>query len=246
MLRPTKQLLLFSLLLLVQANSATAARATVAVAANFATTLQQLVTTFENTTDHQITTVTASSGKLYAQIMRDAPFDILLSADTHIPQRLITQNIAAATSYIIYANGQLAVASNRHRQQLLHRLKQGTPNKIAIANPRHAPYGQATIAALQHLGWYQANHEKFVFGQNVRQTNQYIYLGVAEIGVTSRSACEHFTACSPLPSAAYQPVAQAGVMLRRGANNPAAVAFMQYIRSPQAKDIIRRAGYIIE
>jgi len=225
-----------------------AAKVTLAVAANFTAPMKQLVRHFEDQTGHQTVVSSGSTGKLYAQILNGAPFDIFLAADQERPLLLHRAGLAQAPK--TYAIGRLVLWSKD--QGLIAGdpavLTRGDFARLAIANPKTAPYGVAAMQIIEALGQRQALEPKLVRGDNIAQTYQFVMSGNAQLGFVAASqvnASDIGSRWVPPPSL-YQPIRQDAVLLNRGKNKPAALAFMAFLDSAAARQIADRHGYAKE
>lgn len=233
------------------ARAARAETALAAVAANFAETAEALLPAFREATGHDVELTTGSTGKLYAQIVAGAPFDILLSADAATPARLLAEDRAVAGSAFTYAVGRLTLWSaepGRIGEDGRAVLAAPDLRFVAIANPDLAPYGVAAREALVALGLWEAVQPKIVMGQNVGQTNSMVASGAAEVGFVALSAVlspwvENKGSRWDIPQDMYTPIRQDAVLLDRGADNAAAQAFLEFLRTPVAAEVIDRFGY---
>ncbi len=220
----------------------------VAVAANFAPVLLQLAEPFAAATGHRLLISGGSSGKLYAQIAQGAPFDVLLSADAERPRRLEAEGLALAGSRFTYARGRLALWSPKpgvvdDRGDVLRR---GQFKRLALANPRIAPYGAAAQDVLQALSLWEALRARLVQGEDIGQTFQFVRTGNAELGFVAwaQVKAEGGTGSSWLvPETLHQPIEQQAVLLARARDDQAARAFLDFLRGKPAREIIARAGY---
>lgn len=235
------------------ASFASAETAIVAVATNFKATARAVETAFENAGSHEITLITGASGKLYAQILNGAPFDVFLSADRLRPSRLVEEGHALENSQFTYARGRLTLWSqDKDAVKTLH----GEPpditglRKIAIANPELAPYGLAARQTLKSMGQWDAASTKIVMGENVGQVYAMVATGNAhsgfvaftallETGITSGSRWD-------VPPALHTTIRQDAVLLARGDNNAAARAFINFLVGPTARSIIQAHGYELD
>jgi molybdate transport system substrate-binding protein len=235
-------------------NVALAEEATVAIAANFAEPMERLQAMFEKESDHELTLVVGSTGKLYAQITNGAPFDVLLAADQERPARLVEEDHAAANSLFTYAVGRLSLWSadpgliGEGRGEAV--LRSGDFDHVAIANPELAPYGKAAQQTLEALGLWDQVSPKIVQGENIGQTFQMVATGNAELGFVALSYVvseRNATAGSAwdVPAELHEPIRQDAVLLSHGADNPAATGFLDFLRSPEAQAVIERFGYAI-
>lgn len=231
--------------------TARADEALAAVAANFAEAAEALAPLFQEATGHTLAVTTGSTGKLYAQVSEGAPFDILLSADAATPARLVTEGKAVEGSAMAYAVGRLTLwSSDRDRIADDGRTALEDPalRFLAIANPDLAPYGAAAREALQGLGLWDALQPKIVMGQNIGQTNSLVASGAAEIGFVALSAVmsprnDQRGSRWDVPMDLYTPIRQDAVLLNHGADNPAAQAFLDFLKTPEAVEIIAAFGY---
>lgn len=226
--------------------------ATVAVAANFAGAAKSLQRLFEQRTGHTLVLAFGSTGKLYAQIIHGAPFDVLLAADQERPALLEEEGGVQGTRFT-YAIGRLSLWSPDPEL-----LKDGSPTAVnnpgvrhvAIANPKLAPYGLAARQALERLGLWAGVESKIVMGQDVGATYALVASGNAEAGFVALSLVLEApgTAGSrwDVPAEFHEALRQDAVLLRHGADNPAAVAFLDFLRGEAARDLIRRHGYAVE
>jgi molybdate transport system substrate-binding protein len=223
----------------------------VAVAANFSEVVEDLKPAFEKTTGHQLQITTGSTGKLYAQIKSGAPFQVLLSADTATPRRLESESAGVAGTRFTYAIGKLALWSvdpSRIKGDGATALKAPDVRHIAIANPDLAPYGVASRETLQSLGLWDALKAKIVMGQNIGQTHSMVATGNAELGFVALSAvvgprAQNKGSRWDVPQKLFNPIKQDAILLNAGRNNVAAIAFLKFLRSPEALALIDRYGY---
>jgi molybdate transport system substrate-binding protein len=244
---------LFCLCLGLLPANAIAAETTIAVAANFSSTLAGLQRDFEASSQHRLTIVSGATGKLAAQIIAGAPFDVFLSADDKATGKLIAGGEAVAGSEFTYAIGTLALFSAD--PQLIKGdgaavLKAGKFAKLAIANPKLAPYGIAAEKTMQSLGVGDALRQKIVMGENIAQTFQLIDTRNAELGFVALSqvlGSESGVKGSywSVPSTLHEPIRQNAVLLARAKENPAATAFLEFLRSSPAGAKIVAEGYEI-
>ena len=222
----------------------------VAVAANFAAPAKALAEVFARTTGHEAKLSFGATGAFYTQIKNGAPFDVLLAADAERPARLENEGDAVPGSRLTYATGRLVLWSARpgfvdDRGEVL---KSGGFNKIAIANPKNAPYGAAAVQAIEKLGLTAALQPKLVTGESIGQTYNFVATGNAELGfVALAQVLEGGKLKSGsmwvVPAQYHAPIIQDAVILKRAANNPAAKAWMELLKTPQSKALIRSYGY---
>ena len=222
----------------------------VAVAANFAGAVEAIAKGFEEKSGHKLAIISGATGKFYAQIRNGAPFEVLLSADQETPKKLEDEGFAVQGSRFTYAVGHLVLWSNK--SHFVDRdgtiLSTGSFNHISIANPKTAPYGAAAMEVIRKLGLEKALSPKLVQGENIAQTHQFIISDNAELGFVSLSQVYkdgQLTSGSAwfIPDADYKPIRQDAVILRPGATNPAAKAFLDYLRSREALEVMASFGY---
>jgi molybdate transport system substrate-binding protein len=219
----------------------------VAVAANFTEPAREIAARFETATGHQVTLSFGSSGQFHTQIVNGAPYDVLLSADSERPARAETEGLAVPGTRFTYATGRLVLFSRI--PGLVDAkgavLKTGRFEKLAIADPQAAPYGQAAVETLIRLKLHDALKPRIVIGGSITQAYQYVRTGAAELGFVALSQVIKETGGSRwlVPAAEHRPIDQQAVLLKTGAGNPAAKAFLQYLQGQDAKAIIRRYGY---
>lgn len=241
-----------ALFLLLSGNLALAATLSVATASNFSATLKRIAPAFEQATGHNLRISAASSGKLYAQIRHGAPYDLFLSADAARPIALEQEGLSLPGSRFTYAIGQLALwAPGSNNPDLIRtRLEQQQFRRLAIANPKTAPYGIAAMEALKRLGLWSALRNDAARGENIGQTFQFVATGNADIGFVALSQLVQ-AEIDPaqywvIPAQYHQPIQQQGVILQRSANKEAAETFFAFIKGPTAEQILLESGYLLE
>lgn len=235
---------------LLAASCARAGEVQVAAAANLARPIEKIAAAFARDTGHRAVVALGSTGKLYAQIRNGAPFEVLLGADEAIPRRLEAEGLALADTRFTYAIGRLVLWSAAEgvvdtRGAILRQPVQG---KLAIADPRVAPYGAAAIATLKTMGVLETWQPHLVQGESIAQAFQFVDSGNARIGFIALSQVAELGRVARgsgwiVPPALYPPLTQDAVLLNPGANNPVAVAFLTYLRGNAARAILRNAGY---
>lgn len=229
------------------ATFAVAEEVQVAVAANFLTAAQTLATTFEKDSDHEITIVPGSTGKHYAQIRNGAPFDAFLAADALRPTLLENDDLAAKGSRFTYAIGDLVLWSpiDAYVDSEGEVLDRGQFQHLGMANPDLAPYGYAAREAMESLGLWQELQDRAVRGESVGQAFQFVASGNAELGFVAMSQItkpgqEVRGSYWQVPQKLYTPIEQQAVLLT---DNDAARDFLEFLRSSEARVIIRQSGY---
>lgn len=229
-----------------------AAEVSVAVAANFTAPMQKIAQAFEQDTGHKAALAFGSTGNFYAQIRNGAPFQILLAADDETPARIEREGLGVANSRFTYATGKLVLWSKQAGlvDDKGDVLRSGTFERMAIANPKLAPYGLAAMETLTKLGLLQSLTPKFVQGENISQTYQFVATENAALGFVALSqvfADGRIKEGSAwmVPANLHTPIQQDAVLLVTGKDNPAALALLGYLRGDKAKGIIRSFGYAI-
>ncbi len=225
----------------------------VAVAANVQFAMQDLESAYEQKSGLAIKTVISSSGKLTAQIQNGAPFDVFLSADMKYPDTLYSTGFAEAKPKV-YAYGSLVLWTMKEvdLSQGIKILLNAKTRKIAVANPKTAPYGAEAVKVLKHYQLYESVSPKLVYGESIAQVNQYIFSQVAEMGITAKSvvlspAMRGKGKWIEIDPAAYSPIAQGVVILKHGSKNhpQASQAFYDFLFSEAAKKILKDYGYFV-
>ena len=222
----------------------------VAVAANFTAPMQQIAVQFEKDTGHKALLSFGATGKFYAQITNGAPFDIFLAADDETPAKLEKEGFGVVGSHFTYAIGKLVLWSAN--PDLVDSagavLKTGSFKHIALANPKTAPYGAAAMEAMSKLGVLSDWQPRFVQGESISQTQQFVYSGNAELGFVALSQVfkdGKLTSGSmwEVPANLYAPILQDAVLLEKGKGKPAPAALMTYLKGEKARGIIKSYGY---
>jgi molybdate transport system substrate-binding protein len=235
-------------------NSFAQKRLTVAAAANVQFVMDELKKDFEKSSGTEMNVILNSSGKLTAQIREGAPYDIFVSADTKYPEELYKSGFAV-DSPKVYANGVLVLWTARTDIEPfadLGILTLAPIKKIAIANPQTAPYGAAAVEAMKYYNVYDQVKDKLIYGESISQTNQYILSQSADIGFTAKSIVlademKGKGIWIDLDSKSYKPIQQAAVILKYGneTNKETVRQFYNYLYSQQAKNILKKYGYIV-
>ena len=237
--------------------TAKAEEVTVAVAANFTAPMQKIAQAFEQDTGHKALLAFGATGKFYAQIKNGAPFAVLLSADDETPTRLEKEGVAVAGTRFTYAVGRLALWSknaslvdDKGQVLLSNATDKNSFKKLAIADPKLAPYGAAAMEVLDRLGVIAKVRPKLVQADSIGQAFQFVMTENAELGFVALSQISidgRITQGSAwvVPQNLYTPLKQDAVLLPVGKNNAAALALMKYMRTDRAQAIIRAYGYTL-
>lgn len=245
---------LVSFVALALAANVYAGSITIAVAANVTYAMDELIEAFNKTyPDTKIQTTLSSSGKLTAQIRNGAPYSLFMAANMAYPEALYKDGIAV-TEPKIYAQGALAFLSAKPRDfsKGLNLLIEKDIQKVAIANPKTAPYGTASVEAMKNVGIYQEVEPKLVYGESISQTVTYA-LSAADIGMVNASAMysdkmtqyKEGVNWALVKAGTYRPIDQGIVLLKNGANNSEAKAFYDFMLGKKAREIMSRYGYIL-
>jgi len=228
------------------AAPALAAETQVAVAANFTEPAKEIAAAFTAATGHKAVLSFGASGPFYAQIAHGAPYEVFLSADAERPAKAEQDGLAAPGTRFTYAVGRLVLYSKTPGLADGGRaLKAGRFGKLAVADPAAAPYGAAAVQTLQKLGLYDQVKPKVVMGGSIAQAYQFVATGAADLGFVALSQVASETGGSRwlVPESYHAPIEQQAVLLKTGAANPAAAAFVAFLKGPKAAAIIRRYGY---
>jgi molybdate transport system substrate-binding protein len=229
-----------------------AGEVTVAVAANFTAPMQHIAQAFEQDTGHKALLAFGSTGKFYAQIKNGAPFAVLLAADDETPARLEKEGLTVVGTRFTYATGRLALWSKNaslvdDKGEVLrsHRFQ-----KLAMADPKLAPYGAAAMEVISKMGVQASVASKLVQGESIGQTYQFVSTENAQLGFVALSQISlegRITQGSAwvVPQALHTPLKQDSVLLNPGKDNPAAHALLKYLQADKAKTIIRHYGYAL-
>ena len=220
----------------------------VAVATNFLPAMAPLTAKFEADTGYELQIVSGSTGALYTHITQGAPFDVFLAADQARPEKLEADGRAVQGSQVTYALGQLVLWSRTEMTLNAQTLQQASIRNLAIANPELAPYGRAAREVLMSEGVYEKLREKLVFGENIGQTFALVETGNAEFGFVAKaqlvllSGAKQGSYWMP-PTSTYTAIRQDAVLLTRAGDNPAAKAFLDFLTSEDARQIIAPLGF---
>ena len=238
---------LVALACLLLTTSATAETVNVAVAANFTKVAEELAPLFKAATGHEVIYSFGASGQLYNQITQAAPFEVFLSADDTRPGQAVADGFGVEGTVFTYAIGSLALYST---SLVLADgkavLEAGDFDKIAIADPATAPYGRAAQEAIAALGLTEAVAPKLVTGENISQALQFVESGNAELGFVAASQVVGKSGVWLVPDELYEPIRQDAVLLKTGEANPAATAFIEFLKSDEAVKVIEASGYVVE
>jgi molybdate transport system substrate-binding protein len=235
-----------------QSPLALAAELKIAAASDLNFAFKDLVAVYEKKTGDQVKLTLGSSGNFYSQIENGAPFDLYFSADIRYPQKLIEGGHGVADSLYKYAVGRIVLwvptGSAVPIDKGLESLATPSVRRIAIANPKHAPYGRAAVAALEHFKLYDATKDKLVMGGNISQAAQFVESGASDAGIIALSLAMAPTMKAAgkyweVPADAHPPIEQGAVVLKRSTNQEKARQFLHFLQGNEGQEIMRRYGF---
>lgn len=233
-------------------GSALADRITIAAAADLKFAMDEIVSTFKRANPRdEVEVVYGSSGNFHAQIRQGAPFDLYFSADIAYPRELAKRGFAAS-SVKPYAFGRIVLWSSNldATRMTLASLADPKITRVAIANPKHAPYGKRAEEALRASGLWQKVEPKLVFGENISQTAQFVQTGNVQVGIIALALAVNPALARKggywlIPHKLHQPLEQGYIITKRAAGNPLAVRFDAFMGSAAARGIMTRYGFIL-
>jgi molybdate transport system substrate-binding protein len=228
---------------------------TVAAAADLQFAMRDVAARFQKETGLNVKLIYGSSGNFFEQIQNGAPFDVFFSANLDYPKKLEAAGLTEPGSYYQYATGKIVIWAPRESKLDLssgmRALLDPTIKKIAVANPQHAPYGQAAVAAMQNENVYKKVEDKFVLGESISQTASFVASGAADVGIVALSL-----ALSPnmkdkgryveIPSDEYPPIEQACVILSSSKNKNVAKQFVAFVKTPAISEVLRSYGFDVQ
>ena len=225
---------------------------TIAAAADLQFAMQEIAAKFQQDTGQQVKVIYGSSGNFFQQIENGAPFDMFFSANLDFPRKLEADGMAEAGSLYPYARGRIVIwVPNVSQAQVSSGLKgllETSVKKIAIANPQHAPYGQAAVAAMQSEKVYERVKDKLVLGENISQAASFAVSGSADVGIIAMSLAVsenmkgkgHF---AEIPESEYPPIEQGCVVIARSRNKELAHQFLAFMKSTAVGELMQRYGF---
>jgi molybdate transport system substrate-binding protein len=227
---------------------------TVAAASDLTYAMNEIAANFEKATACSVRVSTGSSGNFLSQIENGAPFDVFFSADIEYPRKLEAEGLAAPGSVYLYAVGKIVLwVRNDSRLDIskgFAALREPSIQKLAIANPLHAPYGRAAEEALRNAGLYDAVKDRLVLGENISQAAQFVESGNADAGILALSlvvspGLKEKGRYARVPENLYAPIQQGVVLVRASQNPQGAKAFLDYIKSPATAALLERYGFVL-
>jgi len=248
----SRSLMVLSSLLAFQAAQAQEIR--VAAAADLKFALDELDAQYEKQAGKKIDVSYGSSGNFFAQIQNGAPFDLLLSADIEYPRKLAAAGLAEPGTLYEYAVGRIVIWMPADARADLAKLGwkallEPGVERIAIANPEHAPYGRAAVAALRNAGVYEQVRRRLVYGENIAQAAQFVASGSAQAGILALSL-----AVSPpmrdgkrweIPADMHPPIEQGAIILKSSKDKEGARAFLAFLKSDAGRKILESYGFVL-
>lgn len=256
-LYPTGWVPLFALvfvLFLSQDGSGAAAEIMIAAASDLNFAMKDLVTEYEKTSGNHVKLSLGSSGNFFSQIQNGAPFDLYFSADIGYPRKLEEAGLVVPGSLYPYAVGRIVLwtgkGSHLDLSKGLEILREPTIKKIAIANPKHAPYGRAAVAAMAHFNVYDQVKDKLILGENISQAAQFIESGACDAGIVALSlalapAMKAAGQYWEIPASAHSPLEQGAVILKQSKNQEVAKQFLEFIKGSSGQEIMKRYGFTL-
>ena len=226
----------------------------VAAASDLQSVLPALMARFERDTRHGVDVSFGSSGNFFAQLQNGAPFDLFFSADVDYPKRLESSGLTVPGTLVEYASGRIVLWTRNDTRLDLARglaaLAEPGVRRIAIANPEHAPYGQAAVAALRHERLYDQVRTKLVLGENISQAAQFAQSGNADAGLIALSlalapAMRASGRYVDIPASYHPPIAQAAVVLRSSRQPDVARQFLAFLQRPESQQALQDGGFVI-
>ncbi len=227
---------------------------TIAAAADLNFAFKDLIKDFEAHTGERVRFIGGSSGHFYTQIINGAPFDLYFSADIAYPKKLIAEGFALPESLYHYALGRIVLwvpnGSTLDVSKGMEACVDSAVKKLAIANPKHAPYGKAAVAALEHYKLTDRMTDKLVFGENIAQTAQFVQAGAANMGIIALSIAvaptmEQLGKHWLIPADAHPPIEQGAVIVKATKHPEKANKFLEFMRTEQARAVMKRYGFTL-
>ena len=247
-------LLYVMLVLLCRPAIALADDIAVAAASDLHFAIKELIVEYEKQTGHHVKLSLGSSGNFYAQLQQGAPFDLYFSADIGYPKKLEEAGLTVPGSLYRYAVGRVVLWAPKQSPVEVSKgltvLRDAAVRKIAIANPKHAPYGRAAVAAMEQSQVYAEVKDRLVLGENISQAAQFIESGACDVGIIALSLAMAPVMKSAgsywlIPAEAHPPLEQGAVIMKQSKQQDAARHFLQFIQSPQGQEVMTRYGFTL-
>ena len=246
--------LLLAAMVLVDGRPVDAGELTIAAASDLSFAMKELVAEYEQMTGSHVKVTSGSSGNFYAQIQNGAPFDLYFSADIGYPQKLEDAGLTVPGSLYRYAVGRIVLwtgtASHLDVSKGFDVLREPGIKKIAIANPKHAPYGRAAVAAMESFKVYDSVKDKLILGENISQAAQFIESGACDIGIIALSlavapALKDKGLYWEIPAGAHPPIEQGAVIVKSSKQQESAGLFLEFVKGSQGQGIMKRYGFTL-
>ena len=247
-------LIVLCMLLITGVNVAVAEEITIAAASDLNFAFREIATEYENSTGNHVRLTLGSSGNFFAQIQNGAPFDLYFSADISYPKKLEEAGLVVPGSLYPYAVGRIVLWVGKDLPLDLSKgleiLREPTIKKIAIANPKHAPYGRAAVAAMEYFKVYDQVKDKLILGENISQAAQFIESGACDIGIIALSlavapAMKSKGTYWEVPAEAHPPLEQGAVLVKQSKHQEAARQFLDFVKGPNGQETMKRYGFVI-
>lgn len=247
-------LLCVMLVLLCRPAIALADDIAVAAASDLHFAIKELIVEYEKQTGHHVKLSLGSSGNFYAQLQQGAPFDLYFSADIGYPKKLEEAGLTVPGSLYRYAVGRVVLWAPKQSPVEVSKgltvLRDAAVRKIAIANPKHAPYGRAAVAAMEQSQVYAEVKDRLVLGENISQAAQFIESGACDVGIIALSLAMAPVMKSAgsywlIPAEAHPPLEQGAVIMKQSKQQDAARHFLQFMQSPQGQEVMTRYGFTL-
>ncbi len=235
-------------------SAAQAEEVLVAAASDLNFAMKELSAEYEQQSGHHVKLSLGSSGNFYAQLQQGAPFDLYFSADIGYPRKLEEAGLTVPGTLYRYAVGRIVLwapkASSLDVSKGLMVLREATIRKISIANPKHAPYGRAAVAAMEHAQVYAEVKQRLVLGENVSQAAQFIESGACDVGIIALSlamapAMKTAGIYWEIPADYHPPLEQGAIIMKQSKNQEVARQFLEFMKSPRGQEIMTRYGFTL-
>jgi len=249
-----RMIIILCLLLITSVNVAVAEEITIAAASDLSFAFREIATEYEKASGNQVRLTLGSSGNFYAQIQNGAPFDLYFSADIAYPRKLEEAALTVPGSLYQYAVGRIVLWTGHESRidvtQGFEVLREPTIKKVAIANPKHAPYGRAAVAAMEYFKVYDQVKDKLVLGENISQAAQFIESGACDIGIIALSlavapAMKSKGTYWEVPVESHPPLDQGAVILKSSKQQESAKQFLAFIKGERGQEIMKRYGFTV-
>lgn len=249
-----RTLIALCMLFITGVNVAVAEELTIAAASDLSFAFREIAAEYEITTGNHVRLTLGSSGNFFAQIQNGAPFDLYFSADISYPKKLEEAGLVVPGSFYPYAIGRIVLWAGKDSHLDLSKgleiLREPAIKKIAIANPKHAPYGRAAVAAMEYFKVYDQVKDKLIFGENISQAAQFIESGACDIGIIALSlavapAMKSKGTYWEVPAETHPPLEQGAVILKSSKQQESAKQFLAFIKGERGQEIMKRYGFTV-